>query len=415
MAAIPPSIDAAATTAVDALLKWKTKQSDSQNPQLLPQDDFIYLNLTLKKIPQKGSINGPRANPNKIPLPHPIVSTNFSEICLIIDDRPTSKLTSAIAKKKIKEEGISVTKVLKLSKLRTDYKPFEAKRKLCDSYDMFFADKRVVTLLPKLLGKWFFKKKKLPLGVDLSHKNWKEQIERGCGSGLLWFGTGTCSVVRVAKVSMERDEIVENVKAAIAGAIGFVGKKLGGVRSLHLKLADSVALPVYQSLPDVKLRIEGVRVECLEGVEEVEKDGEKKKKKSSKKGRIHEMDLDVNEVDEPEVENENDENVDDGSDGGLGKKKRKGDGIEVGKKTKKKSKKGKGVEVEVSRDSDDEVVEEVKPAKKSVKEKKRKGDVMEESNVSARSSDKIAKKKGKKVGDSGKKEKKKKGRSVSRV
>ncbi|KAJ0452330.1 putative ribosomal protein L1 [Helianthus annuus] len=364
MAAIPPSIDAAATTAVDALLKWKTKQSDSQNPQLLPQDDFIYLNLTLKKIPQKGSINGPRANPNKIPLPHPIVSTNFSEICLIIDDRPTSKLTSAIAKKKIKEEGISVTKVLKLSKLRTDYKPFEAKRKLCDSYDMFFADKRVVTLLPKLLGKWFFKKKKLPLGVDLSHKNWKEQIERGCGSGLLWFGTGTCSVVRVAKVSMERDEIVENVKAAIAGAIGFVGKKLGGVRSLHLKLADSVALPVYQSLPDVKLRIEGVRVECLEGVEEVEKDG---------------------------------------------------DGIEVGKKTKKKSKKGKGVEVEVSRDSDDEVVEEVKPAKKSVKEKKRKGDVMEESNVSARSSDKIAKKKGKKVGDSGKKEKKKKGRSVSRV
>ncbi|KAJ0474225.1 putative ribosomal protein L1 [Helianthus annuus] len=366
MAAIPPSIDAAATTAVDALLKWKTKQSDSQNPQLLPQDDFIYLNLTLKKIPQKGSINGPRANPNKIPLPHPIVSTNFSEICLIIDDRPTSKLTSAIAKKKIKEEGISVTKVLKLSKLRTDYKPFEAKRKLCDSYDMFFADKRVVTLLPKLLGKWFFKKKKLPLGVDLSHKNWKEQIERGC------------------------------------------------VRSLHLKLADSVALPVYQSLPDVKLRIEGVRVERLEGVEEVEKDGEKKKKKSSKKGRIHEMDLDVNEVDEPEVENENDENVDDGLDGGLGKKKRKGDGIEVGKKTKKKSKKGKGVEVEVSRDSDDEVVEEVKPAKKSVKEKKRKGDVMEESDVSAKSSDKIAKEKGKKVDDSGKKEKKK-GRSVSRV
>ncbi|KAM0005669.1 putative ribosomal protein L1 [Helianthus debilis subsp. tardiflorus] len=296
MAAIPPSIDAAAAAAVDALLKWKTKQSDSQNPQLLPQDDFIYLNLTLKKIPQKGSINGPRANPNKIPLPHPIVSTNFSEICLIIDDRPTSKLTSAIAKKKIKEEGISVTKVLKLSKLRTDYKPFEAKRKLCDSYDMFFADKRVVTLLPK-------------------------------------------------------------------------------------------------------------------GVEEVEEDGEKKKKKS-KKGRIHEMDLDVNEDDEGEAENENDENVD-VSDGGLGKKKRKGDGIEVEKK-KKKSKKGKGVEVEVSRDSDDEVVEELKPAKKSMKEKKRKGDVIEESDVSAKSNDKIAKKKGKKVGDSGKKEKKK-GRSVSRV
>ncbi|XP_076933155.1 putative ribosome biogenesis protein C8F11.04 [Bidens hawaiensis] len=423
-AAIPPSTDAAVNSAVDALLKWKAKQTDSHNPQLLPSDDFIYLNFTLKKLPQK------RTNPNKIPLPHPIISPDSSELCLIIDDRPSSNLTSKAAKQKIKADGIAVSKVIKLSKLRTDYKPFESKRKLCDSYDMFFADKRVIHLLPKLLGKQFFRKKKLPLGVDLGHKNWKEQIERACASGLLFFGSGTCSVVKVAKVSMTRDEIVENVVAAIEGGVGFVGKKLGGVRSLHLKFVDSVALPVYQALPDIKLKIEGVKENC-----KLEEGGEGQE---SKDGGVIEMSLDGD-----DVEVENIENVDEISgeldvddDGGSDKKKRKGDEVEAGKK--KRSRKGKvdgvsddtrvkpakksvidGVEVgKKKRSTKEKVVDDsddshVKPAKKNVKPYKRKA--VEENDVKSKSSDKLAKKKGKKqIVDSGKKEKKKV-RSVSRV
>ncbi|KAK1441277.1 hypothetical protein QVD17_07123 [Tagetes erecta] len=391
-----------ATSAVDALLKWKNKQSDSHNPQLLPQDDFIYLILTLKKIPQKGGVNGARTNPNKIPLPNPIVSTTGSELCLIIDDRPNSKLTSEIAKKKIKSDDISVTKVLKLSKLRTDYKPFEAKRKLCDSYDMFFADKRVIHFLPKLLGKQFFRKKKLPLPVDLTHKNWKEQIERGCGSGLLFFSTGTCSVIRVAKVSMERDEIVENVRAAIDGVVEFVPKKLSGVRSLHLKFSDSVALPLYQTVPDIKLKIEGVGEKVGRVEEEVVGSEEvgKKKKKKAKKDRIHEVDIDMKEDEDEDGEVENSDLVGselEAEDGGFDKKKRKGDGIEAGKK--KRSKKGKSVVVNSDLDASEDL-KEAKAAEKSVREKKAKKNVVDENNVS--------KKKGKKQNtDSGKKDKKK--------
>ncbi|KAI3757455.1 hypothetical protein L6452_04992 [Arctium lappa] len=370
--AIPPPLSTT-TQAIDALLKWNTSKSTSQNPQLLPEDDFVYLILTLKKIPQKGA--GARTNPHKIPLPHPLISpTSFPELCLIIDDRPNSNLTSQIAKNKIKADGIPVTKVIKLSKLKTDYKPFEAKRKLCDSYEMFFADKRVIPLLPKLLGKQFFKKKKLPLPVDLGHKNWKEQIERGCSSGLLFFRTGTCSVVRVAKGSMKRDEIVENVAAAIDGVIGFVPKKLCGVRSLHLKFSESVALPLYQSLPDIKLRIEGIKKIKEKGVEneamEIEEVGEKEE---LKKGRIHEVNHDD---DEGEVI-ENDES---GSVALVGRKRK---GEVTGAKVKMVSEK-----------------------------KKKKGNVVEGDDVDAILIDEKTKKKN--GGSIGKKEKKK-GRSVGRV
>ncbi|PWA95247.1 Ribosomal protein L1 [Artemisia annua] len=265
--AISPSTT---TAAIDALLKWHKTTTTTQTNNLNPEDDnFIYLVLTLKNIPQKGGPHGIRTTPYKIPLPNSLYSS--PQVCLIIDDRPNSNLTSKQAKEKIVNESIPVSKVIKLSKLRTDYKPFEAKRRLCDSYDVFFADKRVVPFLPKLLGKSFFKTRKLPLGVDLGHKNWKEQIERGFRFGLLSFGSGTCSVVRVARVGMEKGEIVENVCRGVEGVVGFVGGKgILGVRSLHLKFSGSVALPLYQSLPDIKLRIEGRDGESVEDVMEID-------------------------------------------------------------------------------------------------------------------------------------------------
>nr|XP_043615270.1 putative ribosome biogenesis protein C8F11.04 [Erigeron canadensis] len=415
MAAAKMMIPATTTeAAIDSLLKWKKKrESDSGKAQLLPEDDSIYLILTLQKIPSQK-----RVNPNKLPLPHPLYPpSSAAEICLIIDDRPSSNLTSKSAKQKIRDEAIPVTKVIKLSKLKTDYKPFESKRKLCDSYDLFFADKRVIPLLPKLLGKQFFKKKKLPLGVDLTHNNWKEQIERGCSSGLLFFRTGTCCVIRVAKVSMERDQIVENVSAAVEGAIELVPKKLLGVRSLHLKFSDSVSLPLYQSLPDIKLRIEGaVKDQQVAGMEV----GSNKK---SKKARIHQVATDV--LDEVEngdsslvEEKPSEKTKDDLDDGGSGKKKRKGNVVEV--ENKKKSKKvvevNHDLDVEQVENNEPESVEEAKVGKKSVKDKKRKGNVVEEDNVKTKSSEKKPKKKGEKqIGDSTAKKEKRKGRSVSRV
>ncbi|PWA81164.1 Ribosomal protein L1 [Artemisia annua] len=176
------------TSAVEALQKWRNKTQSNQQLFLQDDDEFIYLILTLSQIPQNPSTN-------KLPLPHPLFSKQ-TQVCLIIDDR---NITSKHAKDKILSDGILVTKVIKLSNLKTCYKPFEAKRKLCDSYDIFFADKRVIPFLPKLLGTTFFNKKKLPLPVDLTRKNWKQQIEKGFSSGLLFFGSGTCSVIRVAK------------------------------------------------------------------------------------------------------------------------------------------------------------------------------------------------------------------------
>ncbi|KAK4373440.1 hypothetical protein RND71_008824 [Anisodus tanguticus] len=252
--------------AVNALLKWKklhSKKTDNLNSLSEEEetevldDNFIYLQLTLKKIPPKEL-----TNPHKITLFHPIQS--FSNICLIIDDRPKkphnskTKLDVETVQKKLKSLEIPITKVLKFTKLKAEYKSFEAKRVLYGSYELFLADKRVVNLLPGVLGKQFYKKKrKVPVPVDLRRdSNWKEEIERAFSSTLLCLGSGTCSVLKVGRNGMESGEVMENVLGAIEGIVEFVPKKMGGVRAFHLKFSESLALPVYEVLPDQRENIE---------------------------------------------------------------------------------------------------------------------------------------------------------------
>ncbi|KAG1330514.1 putative ribosomal L1 domain-containing protein 1-like [Cocos nucifera] len=276
-----------ARRAIDALLKWISARAKQQNrkAQLLdPDDDFLYLVLTLKKVPHKG-----RTTAYRIPLPHPIFSS--ASVCLLVDDRPKSPLLPAAARDHVRSLSLPVADVLSLSDLRSSYRPFEARRALADSHDLFLADRRIVPLLPSLLGKHFFKKKKNPVPLDLSRRLWPEQLRKVCLSTLLYFRSGTCSVVRVGRASQDQDEIVDNVMAGIEGVIGYVPKKWARVRSLHVKATESLALPIYQAVPEMGLRIKGLQKK------------EKEEEGGDEENRIDEVgDEEGNESDESDME-----------------------------------------------------------------------------------------------------------------
>ena len=150
------------------------------------------------------------------------------------------------------EATAGVAKVIGLSKLKTKYESFEAKRQLCASYDLFVADERILPSLPKLLGKSFFKKKKQPIPVRLTGKDWSLQIKRACDATYLVLSGGVTMNVRVARSSQEEDECVENVMAVIKEASEKVPGKFKGIKGLFLKTAESVALPIYQTKVEVE-------------------------------------------------------------------------------------------------------------------------------------------------------------------
>ncbi|XP_070617203.1 ribosomal L1 domain-containing protein 1 isoform X2 [Erythrolamprus reginae] len=199
--------------------------------------------ITVWKIP-------PNEQVIKINLPHDILP-DTSEVCLFTKDEPglTAEQTENLYRKLLDQHGItSVTEVISYKTFKTEYKPFEAKRRLLNRFAVFLSDDRIRRLLPSQIGKHFYKRKKAPLCVDLKAKDLAKEIhKRVQGTILPVTNKGSCFMVRIGNTTMDASEITENVIAA-AKTIAIKAPKIWkSVKILHLKTSKSIALPVFHS------------------------------------------------------------------------------------------------------------------------------------------------------------------------
>ncbi|KAK9794666.1 hypothetical protein WJX73_004162 [Symbiochloris irregularis] len=186
--------------AVVALLKHIESQRQRQ-AGLFEEDELLYLVLSLAKQP-----SGPRKDkPIKLPLQHPL--HNFEEA------------------------------------------------ELCSTFDLFLADDRILPSLPKLLGKAFFRKKKQPIPVSLAGSQWGSQVRAAVEATYMFMPKGTCINIKVAKSNFTAQECVDNIMGVLTASLQHIPKGWAGVRSLHIKTTDSVALPIFQQLPETPLTI----------------------------------------------------------------------------------------------------------------------------------------------------------------
>ncbi|XP_047072622.1 ribosomal L1 domain-containing protein 1-like [Lolium rigidum] len=267
-------------SAVSSLTKWMRERASEAPPNLLAdeRDDLVVLQLTLRRVPAK-----PTTKPHLLPLPHPVVAHSAASVCAISDDRAGSGSAAAAAiLEAARALGLPVSEVVPFSAVRTDYRPYESRRRFAASHDLFLADRALLPMLPRLLGKAFYASKKAPLAVDFTRAGWPEQVRKVVSSTFLYLRTGTCSGIKVGRLDMGEEEIVDNVMAAVEAAVEKVPKNWANVRALHLKAVDSVALPIYQAVPELGLKIE-VPVERLEGEVIDASEGETGKKRKDKK------------------------------------------------------------------------------------------------------------------------------------
>lgn len=249
--------------AVASLTKWMRARAAEAAPNLLTdeRDDLVVLQLSLRRVPAK-----PTTKPHLLPLPHPVVAHSSASICVLSDDRAgTGNPAASAILDAARYLNLPVSEVIPFSALRTDYRAFESRRRFAASYDLFLADRALLPMLPRILGKAFYSTKKAPIAVNLARAGWPEQVSKVLNSTFLYLRTGTCSGIKVGRLDMEETEIVDNVIAAVEAAVEKVPKKWANVRALHLKAVDSVALPIYQAVPEIGMKIE-VPVGQLEGV-----------------------------------------------------------------------------------------------------------------------------------------------------
>lgn len=124
-------------------------------------------------------------------LPNPLYTK--ADVCLITKD-PQREYKDLLAAQAV----AGVTKVVDYSHLRAKFKTYEARRQLAASFDLFLADDRILPLLPKVLGKAFFKKKMLPAPVELRNaKKVGGEIAKALQSTFVRRNLGSCKYVVV--------------------------------------------------------------------------------------------------------------------------------------------------------------------------------------------------------------------------
>ncbi|XP_066522775.1 ribosomal L1 domain-containing protein 1 [Hoplias malabaricus] len=210
---------------------------------LLDKSQQICLLITLWKVPKKDQTI-------RVPLPHGL-RTESAEVCLFTRDEPnmTADQTERFYKKLLGQSGVrNIPEVIPFNVLKTEYKPFEAKRRLLGNFDVFLADARIRRRLPSHIGKHFYERKKAPLSVDLESKRLARDMERLIqGTTLNVTKKGPCCMVRVAHTGMTTDEIIENIVTAINTTSSKLHMKEKSIKVIHLKSHTSVALPIYTS------------------------------------------------------------------------------------------------------------------------------------------------------------------------
>ncbi len=115
-------------------------------------------------------------------------------------------------------------------------------------YDVFIADHRILQILYNKLGKAFLAKKGFPYLVNLTKKDPKTEILAALSSTHYRPNNSKSLVVRVGRLSMTSEEVMENLASTIRGVVRKVPKGWHGIHSLNIKTPESTALPVYNSL-----------------------------------------------------------------------------------------------------------------------------------------------------------------------
>jgi ribosome biogenesis protein UTP30 len=227
----------------------------------------IWLTLSTKKH----IVDKKRLKPSRIALPHPLNTTTTSTICLITAD-PQRTYKDIVASPAFPSAlAARITKVVGIKKIRAKHSQYEAQRKLKAEHDIFLADDRIITGLPKLLGKTMYKggsKRPIPISISAPVPKTKgkrikrakgeeqqdaaspqaiaKEIEKALSGTVVHLSPSASTAVKIGYSNWEPEKLAANVEAVANALIEkHVPQKWRGVRGLHIKGERTAALPIW--------------------------------------------------------------------------------------------------------------------------------------------------------------------------
>lgn len=228
--------------------KWT--ENETSKPKLFEEEKSpnVYLQVCLKKIPKMNSKS------IKVFLPNPFIK-EVTDVCLITGDldkknpRADPEETVRYYKNLLEQHQIdSVTEIISLRELFTEYKQYEARRKLCNAYDIFLTDRKIFSSVISALGKDAITRGKVPRKINIAAKNLKQEITNTLAYTVCCFrGRGSVCSICIGNISQSKDELVENILAVVDKFAAVIPGNWENIRRLHIKCSRSLAIPIYVS------------------------------------------------------------------------------------------------------------------------------------------------------------------------
>jgi len=235
---------------VDEDTKMETSKSDlfDGKDELLPENSSkIFLQISGIKIPSSKD-----THTIKTPLPHGFLEPDANILLVVKDfkkgDKHDHDETLVHYQDMVRNAKVNANvEVMPFRQLRMEFKEFELKRHLASRIDRVLVDTKIMADIPRYLGKAFYKKKKMPVGVHLWKQDLKEEISNGIRMALLPLNNhGSSNCVAVGRTNQTPEELTLNVQTMVKKIRGAYPGGWKNVRSLAL-LNNNKSIFLYMS------------------------------------------------------------------------------------------------------------------------------------------------------------------------
>lgn len=253
------------------------KSAESKN-QLFDEDEDdetrkLYLQINSKKY----FSDKPEFKPKLLKVSKSIYDQENVKTCLIIRDQLVSTSSEIEA---IEAENLpTVSQIIPLKVLKSDYKNFEKRRQLYSQYDIFIVDDALINLMPTVLGKVFYDSgnNKVPLPVrvtnsketkKLSLTTLKNQLIKCLESTYYLPPMGATVSIEIGSITSQFDhnQLAQNLLEVLKQ----VDSNL--IKSIMLKTTNSPSLPLFYT---EELFTDADKLENVESSKELSEDGVK--------------------------------------------------------------------------------------------------------------------------------------------
>ena len=230
--------------AINALFKYEEKKRIEKGKVSILG---YYSNPVLAQIQLTAPIKKAVIRPVRVKIPHSIFSVDGEDhtICLFCRSEDKKDIEEHVSKNPI--EGL--TKILSINDVRKLYVEYKSRKQLLKEHTHFVCDTRILKQLYNLLGKVFGDRNHHPVPIIYrSVDNIRFAIEKVISSSFMHL-KGSVISIRLGHTGMNISEVTANVIDGIEFAISKFPNVWKSVKSIHLKTADSPALPIYSKLP----------------------------------------------------------------------------------------------------------------------------------------------------------------------